>query len=101
MGSTNSVRWLLYAGAPGTIDTQTAPGSWQSQTQYLLTINWTRSTSSPTAAAPGVERGPFDAWGKRRKFDWTVYTASMPFGWQGLPLFVFGRRFDFLKQFRS
>ena len=34
-------------------------------------------------AGAAVERLSFDAWGKRRTFDWKVYAASAPYPWQG------------------
>ncbi|CAA2142196.1 FG-GAP-like repeat-containing protein [Hyphomicrobium sp. ghe19] len=79
-------RRLTIGGAVVILSTQTVPGTWQSQTQYLLTDHLGSLDVVTDGSGAIVERASFDAWGKRRKFDWTVYTASVPFAWQGQTL---------------
>ncbi|CAA2142181.1 FG-GAP-like repeat-containing protein [Hyphomicrobium sp. ghe19] len=79
-------RRLTIGGAVVILSTQTVPGTWQSQTQYLLTDHLGSLDVVTDGSGAIVERASFDAWGKRRKFDWTVYTASLPFAWQGQTL---------------
>ena len=74
-------RKLTIAGTAVVIDTQTTPGNWATEYQYLLTDHLGSLDVITDGAV--VDRVSFDAWGKRRKFDWTVYTAATPFPWQG------------------
>ena len=76
-------RRLTIGGSIVILDTQTTPGTWQSQVQYLLTDHLGSLDIVTDGSGAIVDRASFDAWGKRRQFDWTVYTASMPFSWQG------------------
>jgi len=74
---------LTVAGVAVVINTSTTPGVWTSEIQYLLTDHLGSVDVITNAAGAVVERLSFDAWGKRRTFDWKVYAAATPYPWQG------------------